>query len=101
MKYIKRFENISEEEYERYINKFSVLKFLNSGSYNICVILDIDEYDTYLKINIYDYDDYNNEYQIDQIAIDHDSVKVLASFDTLKEAEKKLNIISKADKYNL
>lgn len=101
MKYIKLFENISEEDYEKYINKFSILKFMNSGDYCIGKILDIDEYDTYLKIDIYEFDNYYKAYQTDQIAIDHESVKILASFDTIKKAEKELDAVLKADKYNL
>lgn len=116
MKYIKQFENISEDDIDA--NKFYILKFKDpdfkyewwnttTGSYYICKISTKTFHlkfgrSIYLDMTVYIFDEINNNYLTTQLkGINEKSVEFLSTFDTLIDAKTEYEIMLNVAKYNL
>lgn len=120
MKYLKKFERIPEwrqtqlsvirtrklafeeykKEYEKYFNKFVIVKFKKTGRLDMYKILGLDqEFDLeeypYLDA-IKNYPD-NNE----RSAITITNIDILEAYDNLEDAKYNFNLMFDANKYNI
>jgi hypothetical protein len=100
MRYLKKFETISEEEkekeYQKFVNKYVIYDDLRHNNIYVARYLGIEG--PFIKIENLDWDDFYNGYMVSTELLHGNDFEILGSFNTAKEA---FSTLKNMNKYNL